>query len=95
MDVEGFKFSAQSKQMLMEGLSLAINRREIRYPDGVAVNELSNFEYQYTATGVRYSAPPGLTDDVVCALALARQKREQELHERAELDEGGFVLVAN
>ncbi|GAG10318.1 unnamed protein product, partial [marine sediment metagenome] len=34
------------------------------------VNELEAFEYEYTRTGVRYSAPEGLNDDCVCALAL-------------------------
>jgi hypothetical protein len=29
------------------------------------------FQYQYTASGVRYSAPAGMHDDCVCALALA------------------------
>jgi hypothetical protein len=37
--------------------------------------ELETFEYEYTRTGVRYSAPEGLHDDCVCALALAVHKR--------------------
>ncbi|MEY9375973.1 terminase large subunit domain-containing protein [Rhizobium leguminosarum] len=68
---EGFKFSAPSKQMLMEGLSVAIQRGEVQYPDGVIVSELESFEYEYTRTGVRYSAPEGSHDDCVMALALA------------------------
>lgn len=68
---EGFKFSAQSKQMLMEGLAVAIQRGEVQYPDGVIVSELESFEYEYTRTGVRYSAPEGSHDDCVMALALA------------------------
>jgi hypothetical protein len=35
--------------------------------------ELEVFEYQYTATGVKYSAPSGFHDDAVMALALAWQ----------------------
>ena len=69
--VEGFKFSASSKQQLMERLAIAITSQEIRIPDGLLVSELESFEYQYTKTGVRYSAPVGLHDDGVCALALA------------------------
>ncbi len=69
--VEGFKFSAPSKQQLMERLAIAITSQEIRIPDGLLVSELESFEYQYTKTGVRYSAPVGLHDDGVCALALA------------------------
>jgi len=69
--MEGFKFTAQSKQNLMERLSIAIAGREIRYPDGMLVSELESFEYEYTRTGVKYSAPTGLHDDGVMALALA------------------------
>jgi len=71
LDINGFKFSSTSKQQLMEGLSSAIQQRKISYPDGHIVNELEVFEYQYTATGVRYSAPPGFHDDCVMSLALA------------------------
>lgn len=68
---EGFKFSSTSKQMLMEGLAAAIQGKNVTYPDGVIRHELENFEYEYGRTGVRYSAPQGLFDDCVCALALA------------------------
>jgi hypothetical protein len=68
---EGFKFNSSSKQMLMEGLSVAIQQREITFPNGIIRSELENFEYEYTRSGVRYSAPSGLHDDCVCALALA------------------------
>jgi hypothetical protein len=66
-----FKFSSTSKQQLMEGLAVAIQQREITFPDGPIVAELESFEYQFTRTGVTYSAPEGLHDDCVCALALA------------------------
>lgn len=75
--VEGFVFSAPSKQSLMEGLAVAIQQREITYPDGPLVAELEAFEYTYTRTGVRYSAPDGLHDDAVCALALAVHLRRR------------------
>jgi len=68
---EGFKFSATSKQKLMEGLAMAIHDQQIGVLSGVMKNELDAFEYEYTRTGVRYSAPEGLHDDCVCALALA------------------------
>ena len=70
-NVEGFKFSSQSKQQLMEGLRDDIAERKVTYPDGWLVNELESFEFEYTKHGVRYSAPEGLHDDGVCALALA------------------------
>jgi len=68
---QGFKFSSASKQMLMEGLSVAIQQGTVQYPDGVIVSELESFEYEYTRTGVRYSAPEGSHDDCVMSLALA------------------------
>jgi len=75
----GFVFSNSSKQKLMEGLALAIHQREIGFPDGPITNELLAFEYQVLmtngrVTGVRYSAPEGMYDDCVCALALAREQ---------------------
>lgn len=75
---EGFKFTAVSKQQLMEGLAVAIQHHEVQYPDGVIVSELESFEYEYTRTGVRYSAPAGLHDDCVCALALAVQRNGRQ-----------------
>lgn len=71
----GLKFTQQSKQMLMEGLAVAIQRGEVHYPDGVIVSELESFEYEYTRTGVKYSAPEGQHDDCVMALALAVHAR--------------------
>jgi hypothetical protein len=68
---EGFKFTSPSKQQLMESLALAIQKQEIGFPEGVIANELESFEYEYTRTGVKYSAPSGMHDDAVCALALA------------------------
>lgn len=70
---QGFKFTATSKQQLMEGLQTAIQQQEIGYPEGVIVAELNEFEYVYTRTGVKYSAPEGFHDDCVMALALARK----------------------
>lgn len=69
--IEGFKFTPQSKQQIMEGLAVAIQQRHIRFPDGPIRAELDVFEYEYTRSGVKYTAPPGQHDDCVCALALA------------------------
>lgn len=71
----GFTFSASSKQKLMEGLAVAIQQKQVAYPDGPIVNELETFEFEYRRTGVSYSAPEGLHDDCVCGLALAVQQR--------------------
>lgn len=69
--VTGFQFTSKSKQQIMEGLAVAIQQREITFPDGAIVSELESFEYEYTKTGVRYKAMQGMHDDCVCALALA------------------------
>ena len=73
--VEGFHFTAQSKQQLMEGLAAAIHQRTVTIPDGPLVAELESYTYEYTKGGVRYTAPDGLHDDGVCALALAVRAR--------------------
>lgn len=71
---EGFNFTQLSKQQIMEGLAYAIQNAQISVLDGVMRDELESFEYEYTRSGVRYSAPVGVHDDTVCALALAYHK---------------------
>lgn len=70
-NVEGYGFTQQSKQKLMEGLALSIQSGQLVYKNLQTRSELEAFEYEVTRTGVRYSAPSGLHDDCVCALALA------------------------
>ena len=67
----GFHFSQKSKQQIIEGLAGAIQGRETTVLDGVHRLELESFEYEYTRTGVLYSAPDGCHDDAVYAHALA------------------------
>ena len=72
LSYEGFKYTPQSKQQLMEGLQIAIQGRRISFPnDRTLIAELESFEYEYTRTGVRFNAPEGSHDDTVNALALA------------------------
>lgn len=73
---EGYTFGSESKQKLMEGLTVAIQQRKVHFTDNVIKAELDSFEYEYRGSGgrslgVRYSAPEGSHDDCVCALALA------------------------
>ncbi len=91
---EGFKFSSTSKQQLMEGLAVAIQQCQITFPDGVIVHELEAFEFEYTRTGVRYTAPAGLHDDAVCALALA-VSAWNSMHKHTLRIWGGNDTVAN
>jgi hypothetical protein len=87
-NVEGYRFTRTSKQQLMEDLGLAIQRQEIHFTEGpgkVILHELESFEYEHTQYGVRYSAPDGMHDDVVCSLALAskaRRRPEPVYHEQ-------------
>jgi len=73
--MHGFKYTSQSKQQLMEGLASAIHKGEVGYPAGHIKDELEIFEYVFTSTGVKYSAPDGFHDDCVNALALANKCR--------------------
>lgn len=69
--VTAFRFTSQSKQQIMEGLSSRMQQGGIQLPDGWLRAECESFEFEYSRTGVRYSAPVGQHDDGVCALALA------------------------
>jgi hypothetical protein len=72
--VEGYIYSSTSKQQLMEGLASSIQNQEISVLAGIMQEEMEAFEFVYTRTGVRYTAPDGVHDDTVNALALARHK---------------------
>lgn len=86
--VEGYIFTQASKQMLMEGLAVAIQSRKLLIADdGDVVNgtgklrhQLEQFEFVYTRTGVKYSAPEGEHDDDVCSLALCWHKWKTAVH---------------
>jgi hypothetical protein len=71
----GFKYTSTSKQQLMESLASSIHKGEIGFPEGAIKDELEIFEYVFTSTGVKYSAPSGFHDDCVNALALANKCR--------------------
>jgi hypothetical protein len=72
MNVQGFKFTSQSKSEIIENLSVAIDNQEIFYPnDKDLLNELSAFGFEITPTrNIRYNAPAGVHDDMVISLAL-------------------------
>jgi hypothetical protein len=70
-NIKGFKYTTQSKQQLIEGLVMEIQHHTIFFPEEPYGFELENFEYEYTRTGVKYSAPSGMHDDAVNSIALA------------------------
>lgn len=67
----GVTMTATRKQQLIQGLIVAIQRREIRFPDGAIRSELESFEYDQSPTRISYQATSGAHDDCVIALALA------------------------
>lgn len=69
-------YTSRSKQQLMEGLAFAIQNREITVLEGIMKDELDSFEFEYSRTGVTYTAPAGLHDDCVNSLALARKNHK-------------------
>lgn len=76
LDVEGFQFTNNSKQQLIEHLAVLVEKREITFPRlDVLIHEMQSFQYELTRAGnIRYNAPTGLHDDSVIALALAAWK---------------------
>lgn len=71
---EGYHFSQTSKQQIMEGLVVAVQNQQVSILDGIMKDEMESFEFEYSRTGVKYRAPEGMHDDMVCALALAYAK---------------------
>lgn len=82
---ESFIFTSRSKQQLMEGLAADVQRGEIYFPDNEIRQEMDDFEYTHTETGIRYEAPIGLHDDCVCALALARKAWQERSWKAVEV----------
>ena len=92
-NIEGYKFTSQSKQQLMEGLASAIQQGKIYFDNPILIEELESFEYEYTRGGVKYSAPSNSHDDCVCALALAWHKYDDKLSHIKQLKPLSFGVV--
>ena len=73
LNIEGYKFSNESKKKLIENLMISFEMARIKIlPNQVQKNELDIFGYEISKTGkLTYSAPEGFHDDCVIALALA------------------------
>lgn len=73
--IEPFTTTNASKAELIEALALAFERGDIRIiPEPTLIAELQAYEAERLPSGMlRYSAPEGLHDDCVIALALAWQ----------------------
>jgi hypothetical protein len=71
--VQAFKTTNASKAEIIESLSLAFERGDIRIPrDDTLIGELLAFEGTRLASGMtRYAAPENMHDDMVMSLAMA------------------------
>lgn len=69
----GYKFTNESKCKLIDQLAIAIEQRQITFPNiEILIDELMNYEYAITDNGrITYSAPSGKHDDCVISFALA------------------------
>ena len=75
LPVRGFQTTNASKTNAIEALALAFERAEVRIiDDPVLIDELQAYEMTRLPGGmIRYSAPDGMHDDCVMALALTWQ----------------------
>lgn len=66
-------FSSSVKMALVRSLQLAIEKRDITYPEiPELISELQMYSVEVTPRGnMSYSAPPGYHDDIVMSMALA------------------------
>jgi hypothetical protein len=74
LPVEGVRIGSEIKTQLIQGLMVAVEQRNIRWPAAwtVLTDEMKRYEYEYSPGGhLSYSAPSGYHDDCVMALALA------------------------
>lgn len=72
VSVEGYKYTSQTKQDLINKLIVAFENKEILIPNWkTMIDELEVFEYDVTSSGnIRMNAPSGYHDDIVNSLAL-------------------------
>lgn len=72
MAIQPFHTSAQTKAPLIQDLQSAFEHGALRIlNDPTQIMELQVYEGKRLASGMSYSAPPGMHDDMVMALALA------------------------
>ena len=78
INMQGFKFTSESKQKLIEGLVMAIQDHSTSVLENEHRYELEQFEFVYSHRSVKYSAPDGEHDDTVIAHALAIKAANEE-----------------
>ena len=71
LNVIPFHTSGATKTPIIQALQSAFEHEEISIlPDEDTINELTSYEAKKTASGYSYSAPSGMHDDTVMALAI-------------------------
>lgn len=92
--VQPFQTTNATKMAVIDALALAFERSDIRIlNDPVLVGELQAYEMSKTPSGLRkFSAPEGMHDDTVIALALAWQaaSRPPAAGETVDVDMGAY-----
>jgi len=85
LNVEGYKFSNESKKQLVQSLMMSFELAKIKiFDDPTLINEINVFEYEITGSGlISYSAPERYHDDCVMALALANWCLQNQRQVRA------------
>lgn len=79
-NIEGFKFTGESKPKIIYELVKDVEKGECKY-NQITADEMHVFEYKYTSTGhIKFEAASGFHDDCVCALAIANHHRKYFTH---------------
>ena len=73
LNVNSFKFTAQSRMELLDNLRILLDKTKIRIPnDPILLDELKSLHWELTETGKRkVQVPDGIHDDMIMSLALA------------------------
>lgn len=90
--VEGYQFTNQSKERLIDRLAMDIENGHLRLMDvPQQTTELQAFQYELTPSrNVRMAAPAGMHDDCVISLALANWARQEFAVDSASAFAGGM-----
>ena len=86
LPVQAFTTTNATKRLLIDGLSLGFENREITIlNDPITIGELQAYEMETLASGmIRFGAPEGVHDDCVMALGLAWYAANHGLMETIE-----------
>lgn len=86
LSVLPFQITQSSKKELVKRLQVAIEQRMVTFPHiPLLIDELTTYAYDMTDAGnIRFSAPDGMHDDCVIALALAVYGLKSDMYPKKE-----------